>query len=696
MEKFFRKLTFILATAAIFTVFCLQPGLAFSPEMGQFIREGKQIRLQLFDNINQFTCVPEEEVEISSIMADDTLILQQGEKYMIKTGPSFQQVYMVQVLATGDPDRAREIKTRLTGQGYSDIEIIKEDNFYKVRVGKFQLESEARKLEEQLRIDGWQTWVRTWRIEEDLSGMGIYNIEGELLARGTNFILEGNLNLDGRLYQGFYEFLYSGNGITIYNTTGLNTILYGLLPTIPDSDQEYIEILKALTVLYRTDVIRAKLAGNYEGFLKLPNYQGAEAGYSQIKAVNETDGEIFSWSDRMNRINVQFTSNDLAGILALVEEGLDYREILRTLAAVLEVETDLKIIDLSEQIEQRALVEAEVTSGLKYKEIRQLTWWGPRVITLLDLNMDQIALKTAPYLARGQIPGLEDLADMLKREQALAGINGGYFNYTGKPLGFMMKEGQVISEPIKGRTVVAWTECGKVIIDHLQKWQGILNGEIVINGVNREVKPGEIVVFNKYYGEQTPGGDGQTREIVVSNNSVVEIRDKTSTEGTPIPGDGFIIQARGEAREKLQEIVVGEPISLEDDFYPDFWDKEHIVSGLGAGPRLLEGGKLNITGEEEEFQNDILLGRAPRSALGITPDRHLILVTVDGRQPDLSIGITLENLALFMQDYGVIDALNLDGGGSARMVVRSFTMSNPSAKRLLSSGLLIKFAGNLP
>jgi exopolysaccharide biosynthesis protein len=31
----------------------------------------------------------------------------------------------------------------------------------------------------------------------------------------------------------------------------------------------------------------------------------------------------------------------------------------------------------------------------------------------------------------------------------------------------------------------------------------------------------------------------------------------------------------------------------------------------------------------------------------------------------------------------------LDGGGSARMVIRGFTMNNPSEKRLISNGVIV-------
>lgn len=59
-------------------------------------------------------------------------------------------------------------------------------------------------------------------------------------------------------------------------------------------------------------------------------------------------------------------------------------------------------------------------------------------------------------------------------------------------------------------------------------------------------------------------------------------------------------------------------------------------------------------------------GRHPRSAVGITADRHLILLTVDGRT-EWASGMTCEELAQTMGQLGCPDALNLDGGGSTTL-----------------------------
>lgn len=59
----------------------------------------------------------------------------------------------------------------------------------------------------------------------------------------------------------------------------------------------------------------------------------------------------------------------------------------------------------------------------------------------------------------------------------------------------------------------------------------------------------------------------------------------------------------------------------------------------------------------------------PRTAIGLDASgRYLLLVVIDGRRKDYSEGVTLYELAEFMQSHGCANAINLDGGGSSIMM----------------------------
>lgn len=73
----------------------------------------------------------------------------------------------------------------------------------------------------------------------------------------------------------------------------------------------------------------------------------------------------------------------------------------------------------------------------------------------------------------------------------------------------------------------------------------------------------------------------------------------------------------------------------------------------------------------------------PRTAIGITNDNKLLLVTVDGRQPGTSEGIPLDELAQLMIELGAVQAINLDGGGSTTMTIADpdpRVLNSPSSK----------------
>lgn len=78
--------------------------------------------------------------------------------------------------------------------------------------------------------------------------------------------------------------------------------------------------------------------------------------------------------------------------------------------------------------------------------------------------------------------------------------------------------------------------------------------------------------------------------------------------------------------------------------------------------------------------------RHPRTAAGVSKDGWtLYLVTIDGRQKDWSVGMTLPELATLMIELGSHDAINLDGGGSTTMIYRelgssSYQTNKPSEK----------------
>lgn len=110
--------------------------------------------------------------------------------------------------------------------------------------------------------------------------------------------------------------------------------------------------------------------------------------------------------------------------------------------------------------------------------------------------------------------------------------------------------------------------------------------------------------------------------------------------------------------------------------------QKSLREALGGAQLLVKNGR-----EIPQLQNAFSLTRHPRTAAGIVNSHTVLLVVVDGRQPDYSNGMPLDELAHLMKILGAKTALNLDGGGSSTLVSLNhagdqwINRNRPSGKR---------------
>ncbi len=105
-----------------------------------------------------------------------------------------------------------------------------------------------------------------------------------------------------------------------------------------------------------------------------------------------------------------------------------------------------------------------------------------------------------------------------------------------------------------------------------------------------------------------------------------------------------------------------------------------MKTAIGGGPVLLQKGQIKITNEEERmFSGKAINDKHPRTAMGYTDDNKLIILIVEGRNPNAG-GATLPQEAQILKDLGCVEALNLDGGGSSCMLINGKETIKPSDK----------------
>ncbi len=96
---------------------------------------------------------------------------------------------------------------------------------------------------------------------------------------------------------------------------------------------------------------------------------------------------------------------------------------------------------------------------------------------------------------------------------------------------------------------------------------------------------------------------------------------------------------------------------------------------LSFGPALIEDGEIAVSVYDE-------VGRAkasnPRTAIAVVDELRYLFVVSDGRTSE-SEGLSLYELAAFLQSKGVRTAYNLDGGGSSTMVFLGRVVNHPTA-----------------
>jgi exopolysaccharide biosynthesis protein len=117
-----------------------------------------------------------------------------------------------------------------------------------------------------------------------------------------------------------------------------------------------------------------------------------------------------------------------------------------------------------------------------------------------------------------------------------------------------------------------------------------------------------------------------------------------------------------------------------------------VRTALSGGPLLVRSGKRQKlqTREEESYEFSSMLERHPRSAIGWNKD-WFYLVVVDGRQPELSEGMTIEELSTYLVKLGCDEAMNLDGGGSSTLWYGGDVRNSPCDRyeRTIANSLVV-------
>lgn len=289
-----------------------------------------------------------------------------------------------------------------------------------------------------------------------------------------------------------------------------------------------------------------------------------------------------------------------------------------------------------------------------------------------------------------------------EEQGAIAAVNGTYFAANGKPLGTLLIDKELVSSPVYDRTALILTDDRQAIIDNIliDCYFKSRNGvRYNITGVNQGRDENSVVLYTPAWGEKT-GTNTDGIELIVSGSVVKEIK----TANSLIPSDGYVLSITGPPTQFLTDNVkAGDKLDVHIQIIPYASSPSSILHLISGGPRLLKNGIPYVSKIEEKFRSDIASGRAARTAVGITKEGKLLLVTVDGlprqrsqRGDKVSIGVTLEELSDLMLSLGAVEAMNLDGGSSTTMWIDGRVVNQPvsGSTALVSNAIVVTTRGN--
>ena len=274
------------------------------------------------------------------------------------------------------------------------------------------------------------------------------------------------------------------------------------------------------------------------------------------------------------------------------------------------------------------------------------------------------SLQLRPLARPGAMEGLSSLVQLANQQQAWVAINGGYFNRVKRlPLGALKQDGRWLSGPILNRGVAAWDERTMPRFGRLQlsEWVvgpgalrlpvAVVNSGYVQRGISR---------YTADWGPNYRALSGsETGQLIQGGLVRQQFGPSELDAGVPLRGDDLLLVGRGGSELPWG---LGDRLQIESRPSSNLGLATHVI---GGGPLLLQAGHVVLNGAAENFSSAFLSQGAPRTVLA-RDDRQIWLITLEGIQDS---GPSLGETAALLQQLGLQDALNLDGGSSTGLVL---------------------------
>ena len=325
---------------------------------------------------------------------------------------------------------------------------------------------------------------------------------------------------------------------------------------------------------------------------------------------------------------------------------------------------------------------------------------GPWSIHVVKVERNNPEFEVQSTLARGNRFGLATLSEQIRAlppdlGKPVAGINGDFFRrqepYLGDPKGLQIIRGELVSAPTDWTCLWIDPQGSPHMTNVLSRLQVFWpSGQKTPFGLNEPRPKSGAVLYTPVVGPTTRTSGG--RELVLEQSGTnawlplkpgmiysARVREVRDSGNSPIAAGTMVLSLARPLVSSLPAVAPGAVLQFSTATWPEL---KGVPTAIGGGPAIVRDGKV-----VEGIENRV---RHPRAAVGWNKD-FIFLVEVDGRQRDLSVGMTLRELGKYLVKIGVTDAMNLDGGGSATCWVYGQVMNSPSEgeERGMGNGLVI-------
>jgi hypothetical protein len=330
----------------------------------------------------------------------------------------------------------------------------------------------------------------------------------------------------------------------------------------------------------------------------------------------------------------------------------------------------------------------DVAPGIRRSDYRLATNAGPLVVHVVAVDTHDPDVRLGAVVARDRlVSSAETVSSMAARTGAVAGINADYFDIgnTNQPLNVVIRDGALLRTPSK-RAAIDVAGDGTVGFGSVGFAGTVSYGtvQIPLTGVNEWPPQGGAALLTPAYGTLAPAPNVVVATLVPLDTAPgLPGTYDVAAVGVPQPGPvAATLLAFGPAAQALAPPPsAGDTVALAYDTTPA---SGSLLAAVGGGPLLVAGG-VAIDDPNSPAPEERNL-RFPVAGAALEPDGTLLLIVVDGREADVSIGLTRPEFAALMLGFGASDGMAFDSGGSATLVARELGDAGPSVLNDPSDG----------